>query len=174
MSQNQEIAKLPCAHDAAFNSWDDRNKPKCLQGTRVDILYQIQEWSAGNGDEYIFWVNGVAGTGKSTIARTVADTLSSKGQLAASFFFSRGKGDRGDARVFFNTLAVQLTEGSPDLKRYISDAIKKQVSIGYKAPLDQWMDLVLRPLLRLDNRLLMSLVSVVVIVCTFHSTLLLI
>src|SRR2546421_5660832 len=73
--------------------------------------------------KYIFWLNGMAGTGKSTIARTVASTFADDKRLGASFFFSRGAGDRGRATRFFTTLAVQLTRVLPDLKRYICDAL---------------------------------------------------
>jgi hypothetical protein len=46
----------------------------------------------------------MAGTGKSTIARTVARKLNEKECLGASFFFSRGRGDRGHAGMFFTTV----------------------------------------------------------------------
>jgi len=36
----------------------------------------------------IFWLNGMAGTGKSTISRTIAQELAEKKRLAASFFFT--------------------------------------------------------------------------------------
>lgn len=46
----------------------------------------------------------MAGTGKSTIARTVARSFADEGQLDASFFdffFKKGEGDRGTAGRFF-------------------------------------------------------------------------
>jgi hypothetical protein len=50
----------------------------------------------------------MAGTGKTTIAHTVARGYFDNGRLAASFFFSRGGGDIGNARKFVTTIAVQL------------------------------------------------------------------
>jgi hypothetical protein len=53
----------------------------------------------------------MAGTGKSTIARTTADRFSQSGKLGASFFFSRGGKDVGNAEKFFLTIARQLAIG---------------------------------------------------------------
>ena len=39
---------------------------------RVELLRQIDTWASDLGSECIFWLNGMAGTGKSTISRTVA------------------------------------------------------------------------------------------------------
>ena len=50
----------------------------------------------------------MAGSGKSTIARTVARRFAEKGELVASFFFKAGQELRGDAGALFTTLATQL------------------------------------------------------------------
>ena len=65
-------------------------------------------WADGYGGKRIFWLNGMAGTGKSTIARTVAHHYSEQKRLGASFFFSRDGGDVGHAGKFFATIAWQL------------------------------------------------------------------
>jgi hypothetical protein len=49
----------------------------------------------------IFWLKGMAGTGRSTISRTVARSLKGTNHLGASFFFKRGEGYRGYAKKFF-------------------------------------------------------------------------
>jgi NACHT domain len=105
----------------------------------------------------------MAGTGKSTIARTVAHRFHEKGRLGASFFFSKGKKDLGDASALFTTLAIQLTEVVPDLKRYICDAITQYGDIGQQSLHNQWEHLILHPLLMLDRSLLLPLVLVFVI-----------
>ena len=104
---DQYLAKLPQADGAAFDSYRWRHEPQCLPDTRVDLLREITEWSE-TGDKCIFWLNGMAGTGKSTIARSIARKLDSQKRLGASFFFSRGEGDLAEATKFFSTLAFQL------------------------------------------------------------------
>jgi len=70
-------------------------------------------------------LNGLAGTGKSTIARTIARRYNEQGRLGASFFFSRGGGDVNHAGKFFATIAVQLANNLDALKSYICESIEK-------------------------------------------------
>jgi hypothetical protein len=65
----------------------------------------------------------MAGTGKSTIAHTVARYYFNKRRLAASLFFSRGGGDIGNARKFVTTIVVQLARHFPPVQRYTCDAV---------------------------------------------------
>jgi hypothetical protein len=96
-------------------------------------------------------LNGLAGTGKTTIARTIARKYFDQSRLGASFFFSRGGGDVGHAGKFFTSFAVQLAHNLPQIQRSISDAIIEQNDIENQSLCDQWRQLVLRPLSRLDS-----------------------
>lgn len=127
------------------------------------MLNQIKAWGKGDGEGCIFWLNGVAGTGKSTIARTVARTFDKEQLLGASFFFSRGKEGVGDATAFFTTLAIQLTEALPDLKPEVCDAISRNGDIAQRPADMQWKELILHPLSKLDQSLLQSFSLVLVI-----------
>lgn len=93
----------------------------------------------------------MAGTGKSTIARTIAREYYERGRLGASFFFSRGGGDLGTASKVFTTIALQLADTSRDLKRYICEALYENSHIGGLGLYDQWERLVLQPLSRLKG-----------------------
>jgi WD40 repeat protein len=105
----------------------------------------------------------MAGTGKSTIARTVASTLHEKGRLGASFFFSRVDSDRSSANKFFTTLAVQLVKALPALKSYVCDAIANNGDIPQLALSNQWEHLIFHPLSLLEGCLLLPLTLVLVI-----------
>jgi hypothetical protein len=94
----------------------------------------------------------LAGTGKSTIARTIARTYSEHGRLGASFFFSRGSGDVGHAGKFFTSIAVQLTKNIPNLSRHVSEAIMARSDIASQSLYDQWRQLVIGPLSKLAGR----------------------
>ncbi|KAG9234486.1 hypothetical protein BJ875DRAFT_542871 [Amylocarpus encephaloides] len=98
--QGNLLNLLPFASDAQFNSYSrqldphtHQREPTCLPNTRVDLLQKIYNWVDGRDERCIFWLNGLAGTGKSTIASTVARKYSDQDRLGASFFFSRGGGD---------------------------------------------------------------------------------
>ncbi|KAF2189400.1 hypothetical protein K469DRAFT_523265, partial [Zopfia rhizophila CBS 207.26] len=56
---------------------------RCLRSTRVELLSQITEWAKDKNSKPNFWLNGMASTGKSTIARTVAQSFANQRQLGA-------------------------------------------------------------------------------------------
>jgi hypothetical protein len=144
-------SSLPCAKDAPFNSYAKQHDPTCLENTRVDVLRQIQEWAEGEDERCIFWLSGLAGTGKSTIARTVARACFVRKCLGASFFFSRGGGDVGHAGKFVTSIALQLAGSIPTLHQHICDAITEHTDIASQSLRYQWYHLVLYPLSKLDG-----------------------
>lgn len=154
IKQAELLKGLPSAKYAAFNSYKQNDpRPECLEGTRVELLRQIQDWGEDRSGKYIFWLSGMAGTGKSTIAHTVAHRFSERGLLGASFFFSRGREDLRSAAKLFTTIAVQLAEALPGLKAHVCNAITKHGDIGEQALRDQWRRLILEPLRMLEENL---------------------
>jgi hypothetical protein len=69
---NDLLKPLPTAADAAFNAYRRQHGATCLTSTRVDLLQEIQNWADGPDERCSFWLNGLAGTGKSIVAQTVA------------------------------------------------------------------------------------------------------
>jgi hypothetical protein len=108
-------------------------------------------WADGQDERCIFWLSGLAGTGKSTIARTIARKYYEEERLGASFFFSRGGGDASHAGRFFTSVAAHLASKSPSIKRYICEAIAEHGDIASQSLRDQWHQLVLRPLSKLNG-----------------------
>jgi hypothetical protein len=131
--------------EAAFNAKSRQHASVCLPDTRRDVLAQIYQWADGNGEKRIYWLKGMAGTGKSTIATTVAREYYNKGRLGASFFFSRGGGDRATAGRFAMTIAAQLAE-IPELRQRICDGAASSRRTRDLALYDQWEKLILKPL----------------------------
>jgi len=146
LQQSANIAKLPRAEGAAYNDWLRQHEDYCLQHTRVELRKQIIDWCEDPNSKCIFWLNGMAGTGKSTIARTIALELAEKKRLAASFFFTRGKKDISHSRMFFTTIAAQLANSLPVLRASISDAIDNNADIFQQGLREQWNQLILNPL----------------------------
>ena len=123
-----------------------------MEDTRVDLLQDITNWSNAPGDACIFWLNGMAGTGKSTIARTVARIWHDNNQLGASFFFSRGQRDLSHASKFFPTLAYQMARLQSSLAADIRKAICEHPQIGAQTLRDQWKHLILEPFSQLKDQ----------------------
>ncbi|KAJ5209926.1 hypothetical protein N7491_009736 [Penicillium cf. griseofulvum] len=92
----------------------------------------------------------MAGTGKSTIPRSVAKHFKHEKILGASFFFKRGEGDRGNARKLFPTITKQLAKSVYQLAAGVRNAISNNPNIGSKGLKEQFNQILLRPLLDLD------------------------
>lgn len=103
----------------------------------------------------------MAGTGKSTIAQTVARQLYEEGYLGASFFFSRGGGDVGTAEKFVTSIARQLATCSPILQEQICKSVLQHRDIASQSLSDQWRRLVLQPLSKLNDKECLRFVFVI-------------
>ncbi|VUC35023.1 unnamed protein product [Clonostachys rosea] len=145
------LAKLRTVEQATFDSQTEAGNKTCYAGTRTEILDQIMAWGSTNDGECIFWLNGKAGTGKSTISRTASQRLESKGMLGASFFFKRGEGDRGRAIYLFPTLIAQLVHHVPALAPYVRDEIERNPGIHDKAIKQQFDKLISTPISKLPD-----------------------
>ncbi|VDB88569.1 unnamed protein product [Peniophora sp. CBMAI 1063] len=87
---------------------DAQNSNGCLEGTRVDLLRDLMLWVRDSRSPRILWLNGMAGTGKSAIARSFSRNLRSEGLLGGTFFCYRMTADQADVRRIIPTIAVSL------------------------------------------------------------------
>ncbi|KAJ3821218.1 hypothetical protein EV361DRAFT_1010011 [Lentinula raphanica] len=99
----------------------------------------------------IFWLGGLAGTGKSTIAQTIAKELDASHTLGATFFFSRTSADCSNAFLVFSTLARQLALAIPQLGVHIAEAIEADPDAGELVMYTQLKKLIIEPLRSLNN-----------------------
>ncbi|KAJ0423845.1 WD40-repeat-containing domain protein [Aspergillus carlsbadensis] len=135
--------RLKSAQEAEIDFSDDTLQ--CLDGTRGELLDYIKEWAESPQGECMFWLSGAAGTGKSTISRTISRRLKDEKLLGGSFCFKKGETDRANAKRLFPTLAKQLAARVPSLKPEIQRVILDEPSISDKAPLEQFNKLILEP-----------------------------
>ncbi|KAL6795534.1 hypothetical protein J3E68DRAFT_450434 [Trichoderma sp. SZMC 28012] len=134
------LSKLQVAQGAAYDDFSKASRDECHPGTRLEILDTIYKWAADSSSPSIFWLQGLAGTGKSTIAQTVAKHFDGKG-LGASFSFKRGEGDRGTARRFFATIASQMIRKQPILTQVLHGILQEEPEIGSKLLETQFREL---------------------------------
>ncbi|KAF9645838.1 hypothetical protein BDM02DRAFT_3172605, partial [Thelephora ganbajun] len=118
----------------------------CLKGTRGAILNEIELWARDFDKPPVYWLNGLAGTGKSTIAQTVAERIFADGQLGASFFCSRDFQDRRDLKFIFPTIAVQLVRNYPEFRSVFVPLVQLDPEIAHESLYNQMDKLIVRPL----------------------------
>ena len=118
----------------------------CLKGTRSAVLDKIELWTRDHRQPPVYWLNGLAGTGKTTIARTIAARMFAQGWLGASFFCSRDVEDQSDLKLIFPTLAVQLARNYPEFRSIFIPLVQSDPKIVYKLPYGQVNRLIVQPL----------------------------
>ncbi|KAH7183439.1 uncharacterized protein B0J16DRAFT_307708 [Fusarium flagelliforme] len=158
------LHQLPLAHGASFDSKAEEHNSTCLPGTRHDLLRDIDRWIDNHNSKIIFWLNGKAGTGKSTISRTVAWSRSRQGDLGASFFFKRGEVDQGNLAKFVPTVARRLAWSTPVVAPFIKSAVDADPAIADKSVREQFEKLVQEPLSKATATVTSSRLSVVIVV----------
>jgi len=139
---------------AAYDSSQREYAPSCLPNTRLDVMGKIWEWVSENDDHRpIYWLTGLSGSGKSTIAQTFAKDCAGENKLAAGFFFSRGSGQCSSISRINLTLAYQLAISVLSAPELIKDALQSDPSIPDKNLAVQFTKLVYRPILALEQHI---------------------
>lgn len=94
----------------------------------------------------MFWLAGLAGSGKSTIAHTVASTLASKGRLGGCFFFSRHESKRNEANSVMPTLAHGIAAFAESIRDALVAVINRNPNVANTPLRRQFLDLIVEPL----------------------------
>ena len=110
-----------------------------------NVLLEIEQWLMDEKAQPIFWLNGLAGTGKSTIAQTIAEISFADGKLGASFFCSRDIKDKSNLQAIFPTLAFQLAFWYPQFRGELLEVLKVNPDVGRESPSSQLEKLIVRP-----------------------------
>jgi len=130
------------AYGAGYQHGDQKG---CLKGTRENVLNEVELWSEGFEQSPIFWLNGLAGTGKSTIAQTISERMFAVNCLGASFFCSRGFEDRSDLRFIFPTLAFQLAHKYPSFRSSLIPLLRSNPDVLHESLQEQMQKLLVGP-----------------------------
>ncbi|KAF8130023.1 hypothetical protein K438DRAFT_2135743, partial [Mycena galopus ATCC 62051] len=82
----------------------------CTPETRKELLDRLEHWALDTSSDSspIFWLSGMAGTGKSTIAYTLCQRLRERKHFAASFFCSRNDEKARSRGFIIPTIVRQL------------------------------------------------------------------
>jgi len=132
-----------CAQGAGYRHGGRKG---CLKGTRGAVLDGIEVWTRDFNKSPVYWLNGLAGTGKSTIAQTIAERMFADGRLGASFFCSRDFEDRSDLHFIIPTLAVQLARRYTKFRSIFIPLVQLDPGIAHESLYNQMKKLIVGPL----------------------------
>ena len=104
---------------------DDR--PECLENTRKETLDSIYQWVDASGYPNVLLLIGAAGTGKSTIATTVAGQYQRRRKLGCHMFFLREKSHSGNV---LQSIAYSLAKYSQTIAESLIDQLKDRGDLG--------------------------------------------
>src|SRR4051794_23062056 len=98
----------------------------CMQGTREETIQEIIDWvNVPDSDDVprLCWLSGLAGTGKSAIAHTVARVFDELRRLGSSFFFDVSIQQRHIDRLF-SSISVDLADLDPEWRKSLWEIVK--------------------------------------------------
>jgi len=103
----------------------------CMEGTRESILNQIIAWvTNGPGHEGVgqstpYWIYGLPGIGKTSLAHSLCKKFDEGKQFAGAFFCRRDDTNSSEPRNILPTLIYQLAKTSPSFRSIVTDHLHK-------------------------------------------------
>ena len=112
---------------AVYNSEYSTNigRRGCTAETREKIIQDLKDWAENKGGAKIYWMNGMAGTGKTTIGYSLCEWLAQAGKLGGNFFCSRADPECRNVNNIVPTLAFQLSQSSPAYRSALCKVLKE-------------------------------------------------
>ncbi|KAH7339310.1 quinon protein alcohol dehydrogenase-like superfamily [Rhizoctonia solani] len=163
-SKNSLLESLSFVQYARYTSkgTGEIERGPCTKGTRVAVLQWIHTWVDSPSSGLVYWINGMAGTGKTTIAYSLCKGLDDRRKLAASYFCSRSLPGCGNARTIIPTIAYQLANFSGPFRCALLATLRDSNSdpINHSPDL-QFHHLICQPLLEVKRTLPESIVIVI-------------
>ena len=105
-------------------------------------------WAVDPNSAHLFWLSGLAGTGKTTVLKTFCSQLNSRGLLGASFFCTLKKSNQRDVYLIIPTLARILAEEHPKFGDALEEVLESDKACRNPTNMelkDQYLKLILQP-----------------------------
>jgi len=150
---------MPYAGGAGFNK-----QKLCLEGTREELLKEIVDWinDFEKDTRRIFWLHGLAGTGKSSIAHTVAHRFQQLERLGSCFCFDRSEMAERRHQKVFSTIAQDLANRDPSLRKQLTTVVRTSAALKNTTDiLQQWEELIMKPARALAQAIMGPIVIIV-------------
>ncbi|KAJ2926988.1 hypothetical protein H1R20_g10083, partial [Candolleomyces eurysporus] len=134
------------AVNALHDSYARSDPPQCDEDTRVEVIREIKNWITDRkSPQRLLCMTGAAGSGKSALQQTIAESCSKSDILGSAYFFGAGDPTRNTTSSLVPTIAYQLGSENPGLKEYIGSAVERDGHIFKKSLLSQMTALICEP-----------------------------
>ncbi|KAN0094924.1 hypothetical protein V8E55_003211 [Tylopilus felleus] len=143
IAETIELDKLPCAEGARFQ-WEKG----CLPGTRETFLKEICDVLNNPDDDAprVCLLTGVAGSGKSAVAHSVARLYDGQRRLGSSYCFAKTDVANRNPKNLFTTIARDLSYRDPQYRSALWQALKDDpVLRTSQSPMEQFERLIIEP-----------------------------
>ncbi|KAF9551114.1 hypothetical protein CPC08DRAFT_617092, partial [Agrocybe pediades] len=98
----------------------------CTASTREQILDDLRMWVKDPNGSKVFWMNGMAGTGKTTILYSFCEWLEENKRLAGNFFCSRASVLCSNLNNITRSIAYQLAHYSPAFRSELCKILEEK------------------------------------------------
>ena len=136
----------PRAKFAEYDAASPAPRNPCTENTRKEILNTLQVWASDDMTTKVYWLNEMAGTGKTTIAYSFSEILKRKGSLGGTFFASHLRVDTSDARRIIPTISLQLAKYLPSFGSLVLDVVKTNPECSSWRIANQFVNFMVTPL----------------------------
>ncbi|KAG8686488.1 hypothetical protein FRC08_012487, partial [Ceratobasidium sp. 394] len=159
----QRLDRLSPSHGAWYSSAESEAiyRDECTPDTRLEVLERFRIWQDDSEGPKIYWLNGMAGTGKTTLAYTLCKHLEGDNRLAANFFCSRQLPSCKDATRILPTIAYQLANFSYPFRYSLSQVLAQNPDIHTRRISEQFEKLLYNPLYGVQRSLPFSIIVVI-------------
>ncbi|KEP46756.1 vegetative incompatibility protein HET-E-1 [Rhizoctonia solani 123E] len=158
-----KLRQLNPSMSACYNSAeaDVVQRRECTANTREQVLLDLKAWKDKSGGENVCWMNGMAGTGKTTITNTLCSTLDQSYELGASFFCTRSLPACRDVKLILPTIAYQLARFSDPFRGALLQVLSRDPDVHTKVLRVQFQRMILEPLRDVRGSLPVNLLVVI-------------
>ena len=137
---------MPRAQFVEYDAASPAPRNACTKKTREALLDRLQEWASDETTTKVYWLNGMAGTGKTTIAYSFSEILREKDSLGGTFFSSHLRVDTSDVRCIIPTISLQLAHYFPSLSHLILNVVEDDPDCSSWRIGKQFLNFMVKPL----------------------------
>jgi len=136
-----------------------------MDGTRKSRLKQITDWVANKSEEKdllqsnTYWIYGLPGIGKTSLAHSICANLHDQGKLAGAFFCRRDDPNLSEPRNILPTLICKLAGVFPPFRSIVANCLRNDPNLTSESMKDSLFLDLLRTLPHGPNHFLVFVID---------------